>query len=203
MINTKVKIAKNIIKSTLKLSRNPLIFWTGGKDSTLMLRLLMDFEKEYNIVFLDSGKEFPEIYRFIEKTAKEWDFKYFTFKYLAPDAQSARENKIEAINDAIESLNPDYVYVGIRWDEHKSRSKELYIRKDENVFRVHPILHFTEEDIWTVTRNTNIPYCELYDEGYRSLGEAPFTHKSDKSERSGRDQDKEEQMNKLRKLGYF
>lgn len=65
------------------------------------------------------------------------------------------------------------------------------------------VLHFTEEDIWTVTKNTNTPYCELYDEDYRSLGEAPFTHKSGNSERSGRDQDKEEQMKKLRKLGYF
>lgn len=126
MIKMKVKIAKNIIKSTLILSRNPLVFWTGGKDSTLMLRLLMDFEKEYNIVFLDSGKEFPEIYRFIEKVAKMWDFKYQTFKYDAPDAKTARENKIKAIDEAVEVLRPDYVYIGIRWDEHKSRSIAFY-----------------------------------------------------------------------------
>jgi phosphoadenosine phosphosulfate reductase len=202
-MKSKVKIAKNIIESVLNSAQKPAIFWTGGKDSTLLLRLLMDFNSKIDVIFLDSGKEFPEVYGFMEKLAKEWNFDYHTFKYGAENALVARQNKIKAIKNSTSMIHCDSVFVGIRWDEHKSRSEELFLRDFEGVLRVHPILHLTEDDVWTIIKSEKIPYCKLYDEGYRSLGEAPFTHKSGKSERSGRDQDKEEVMNKLRKLGYF
>ncbi|GAG07342.1 unnamed protein product, partial [marine sediment metagenome] len=43
------------------------------------------------------------------------------------------------------------------------------------------------------------------DQGYRSLGEMPFTGKAKKGggERSGRDYDKEQIMQRLRSLGYW
>ncbi len=45
--------------------------------------------------------------------------------------------------------------------------------------RVHPILHWTESDIWAYTRRENIPIIPLYlsHEGkrYRSLGDSDIT----------------------------
>ena len=60
----------------------------------------------------------------------------------------------------------------------------------------------------------NIPYCTLYKQGYRSLGAATTSLKSsdipaweqdleNTVERAGRRQDKEEAMDRLRKLGYM
>jgi len=100
------------------------------------------------------------------------------------------------------------LYVGIRWDEHPARAQETFFseRKDPDHTRIHPILALTEKDIWTYIKKYDVPYCKLYDEGYRSLGEKEFTYKvSDKSatERSGRHKDKEEMMGKLRSFGYF
>jgi phosphoadenosine phosphosulfate reductase len=50
-----------------------------------------------------------------------------------------------------------------------------------------------------------LPYCELYDLGYRSLGCVPCTAKGDVlgAERAGRDQDKERRLSMLHSLGYF
>ena len=46
--------------------------------------------------------------------------------------------------------------------------------------RIHPILHWTEADIWAYTRRENIPIIPLYlaREGkrYRSLGDADITN---------------------------
>lgn len=106
------------------------------------------------------------------------------------------------------------------WDQYKSK------QSDEEHIRVHPLLHWTEVDIWEYIKRENIPIISLYfaknGQRYRSLGckcccnpvdsdadtidklihelKTTFT-----SERAGRAQDKESayMMQKLRSLGYM
>ena len=114
--------------------------------------------------------------------------------------------KINAINYAINEYNIKAFISGIRWDEHESRSDEKFFSPRKSHSRVHPILHFTIDDIWTYIRENKVPYVSLYDQGYKSLGEAPFTNPvahPDDSERSGREATKEKTMKRLRDLGYW
>jgi phosphoadenosine phosphosulfate reductase len=111
-------------------------------------------------------------------------------------------------------------FVGIRWDEQEARADETYFSPRSPTEwspaheRVHPILHFTERDVWDATHAYGIPYCRLYAEGFRSLGARVTTRKAaeapaweqdleNTSERGGRRQDKEGIMAKLRSLGYM
>lgn len=104
----------------------------------------------------------------------------------------------------------------IRWDEHESRLSEEFEspREDPAHTRVHPILHFAERDIWEATFARKIPFCELYRQGYRSLGTRSGTVRNDDvpaweqdlentPERAGRGRDKEAAMEQLRALGYM
>lgn len=147
------------------------------------------------------------------------------------------------------------VIVGVRADEEGSRSKERYFSpRDHNSdwdigdqppelwnqfktdfapgthVRVHPLLDWTELNIWEYIKRENIPVISLYfDDGtgrrYRSLGCAPctgpvesaakdiddiiFELRSGKfaniAERSGRAQDKEDGggLETLRREGYM
>lgn len=147
------------------------------------------------------------------------------------------------------------VIVGVRADEEGSRSKERYFsprnRNNDcdvgsqppefwNQYktdyapgthgRIHPLLDWTETDIWEYIKKENIPTVSLYyDQGegtrYRSLGCEPCTNpikstaknveeiidelKSGRlkniAERSGREQDKEDGggLEELRKDGYM
>ncbi|MEW6587242.1 MAG: phosphoadenosine phosphosulfate reductase family protein [Nitrospirota bacterium] len=114
------------------------------------------------------------------------------------------ENRIEALATAI------------RWDEQAARKDEDYVspRKNPDHNRIHPILHFRERDVWQAIHKFQIPHCSLYNLGYRSLGAKHSTHKTsdipaweqdmeNAPERSGRGQDKEMIMSKLRDLGYM
>ena len=147
------------------------------------------------------------------------------------------------------------VIVGVRADEEGSRSKERYFspRDRENVWdlgdqppefwnqfktdfppgthlRIHPLLDWTELNIWEYIERENIPTVSLYyDQGegkrYRSLGCYPCTTPIESSsknvaeiieelksgglknvaERSGREQDKEDGggLETLRRDGYM
>ncbi|OGK45017.1 hypothetical protein A2957_01145 [Candidatus Roizmanbacteria bacterium RIFCSPLOWO2_01_FULL_38_11] len=225
-MNLKKKIikAKKVIKqASEKWPHDKIaIAWTGGKDSTVLLHLVkeaFDGKIPFKVAFNDSTIEFSEVYEFINKMTKEWKVDLLWMKHLPEDLvayhrSSDKEEKMEimriakinVINSIIDTYNIEVFMSGIRWDEHKARSKEKYFSKRSTHTRVHPILDFTFEDIWNYIKEYNVPYVGLYDKGYKSLGEAPFTKpvKDPKApERAGREATKEKTMSRLRKLGYW
>jgi phosphoadenosine phosphosulfate reductase len=108
------------------------------------------------------------------------------------------------------------LFIAIRWDEQVARQDEDFfsVRTGPDHTRVHPILHFSERDIWIATFTYDIPFNKLYQLGYRSLGARCATSRNSDipawmqdlehtSERGGRGQDKEKIMDRLRSLGYM
>ncbi len=128
--------------------------------------------------------------------------------------------KTVVFNTYLEDNNVKAVFQGLRWDEQEARTKDEYYDDVEAAeltpahTRYRPILHFTERDIWDTTLYFDIPYCPLYEEGYRSLGAKSTSRKltdipaweqdlENTVERAGRRQDKEKTMARLRMLGYM
>jgi phosphoadenosine phosphosulfate reductase len=124
--------------------------------------------------------------------------------------------KTVAMNSFLIENNIKALSTAIRWDEQEARVKESNFsqRTDPFHIRVHPILHFKERDIWDTIHRYGIPYCTLYNDGYRSLGAKGSTTKvsdipaweqdlENTTERAGRGQEKEQIMEQLRNLGYM
>jgi sulfate adenylyltransferase subunit 2 len=165
--------------------------------------------------------------------------------------ECCNELKTNALKQFIAEKGIEALFVGIRRDEHGIRGKERYfssrneqfqwdyqsqtaeiwdqyhsVLRDHEHVRLHPLLHFTETDIWRYIKREGIPVVDLYfsREGkrFRSIGCVPccapvdsdastideIIHEvstSTQSERAGRAQDKENMytMQKLRLLGYL
>jgi len=159
--------------------------------------------------------------------------------------------KTEALRDTLKERDFKALLLAIRRDEHGIRAKERYFSprdidfkweyKDqppefwglyktrvakEAHLRIHPMLHWTELDIWKYIYQEKIPIVSLYiakgGKRYRSIGCEtccnPVASNADSikkiiaeletttvAERSGRAQDKEQayMMQKLRSLGYM
>jgi sulfate adenylyltransferase subunit 2 len=159
--------------------------------------------------------------------------------------------KTDALNEMTRVYGFDGLIVGVRRDEEGSRSKERVFSvrnaKDEwdytnqppelwgqfktdfpkgHHVRVHPLLQWSELDIWRYIEAESIPIIDLYfskgGRRYRSLGCAPCTGTVESraatiadiiaelegtkvGERAGRAQDQEDAyaMQKLRKDGYM
>ncbi len=222
-LEEKIKKGKKIIqKAAKKYPKEKLaVAWTGGKDSTVLLHIVKGVFKgkiPFPVVFNDSTMEFPEIYEFVDRLTQDWELNLVKVLHLKKELakfhrtsdpekkkEMSRLMKISAIKWATKKYKFSAYMVAIRWDEHESRSKERYFSPRKDHGRVHPLLHFTESDIWDYIKKHKVPYVSLYDKGYRSLGEASFTKpaKKGKGERSGREHDKELIMKRLRDLGYW
>jgi sulfate adenylyltransferase subunit 2 len=165
--------------------------------------------------------------------------------------QCCTKLKTEALKECLKKYAFDAIFLAIRRDEHGIRAKERYfsprdkefhwdyknqppelwdlfkvIFKEKIHYRIHPLLHWGELDIWEYIKQEKIPVNPLYfsrkGKRYRSLGCMPCTVPIDSnalnideiikelkeastSERAGRAQDKEKayMMQKLRSLGYM
>lgn len=221
-LEAKIEKAKRVLRDAYGEYRDEMaIFWTGGKDSTVLLHLVRDVFGKNNVfrtLFLDTQLDFEEVYDFIEKIRHDWNLNLITVKtsreqmkkYNSLPTKAARVKlaslfKIILLKQAVKKYKLPALIIGIRWDEHLERIGEKYWSRRVDHVRIHPLLHFTEKDIWDYTRKYKLPYISLYDKGYRSLGEKEFTKPSrpGAGERSGRQKEREVIMKRLRALGYF
>jgi phosphoadenosine phosphosulfate reductase len=219
-LEQKVAKSKEVLQEAL--SRFPdkiALAWTGGKDSTSTLHLLRDLcggKVPIPVLNIDTSVKFKEIYEFRDRLAQEWNLNLIierneealkSIKIAENKEECCLRLKAEVIANSIEKYGWEALITGMRWDEQPDRKRETYFSARENPhhMRVHPILHFTELDIWQYIKNHDVPYCTLYRRGYRSLGCEPCTKLgvAEGPERAGRDQSKEEIMKRLRAMGYF
>lgn len=259
-LEAKGRIAKIVVEDALTQFERPVVTWTGGKDSTLMLSFVRSVSLERRtpcppILFIDHGTHFEETWRLLNEVSSSWGLQTIVarnddilthrprpgglvkLKDLSPENQEeaartgARDRafpyalgnivanhllKTVPMNDAIRKYGFDGVFTGIRWDEDEARSRERFLspRSDPAHVRIHPILHFSEREVWTETMRMDLPRHSLYERGYRSfdgmydskqVGDLPAWEQDlDRTpERAGRAQDKEQIMERLRELGYM
>lgn len=194
--------------------------FTGGKDSLVVLHLLKRIgngKVPVPVLNLDTTVKFKEIIEFRGRMQKEWELDLIVttneeglknLSIAVDHDRCCQVMKTDAINMAVAKYGWEALITGVRWDEQPARINDEYLSQLPGHMRIQPILHFKELDIWEYIDKYQLPYCSLYDEGYRSLGCAPCTVKSvrprgDGPEREGRAQEKEQIMAQLRELGYF
>jgi phosphoadenosine phosphosulfate reductase len=152
---------------------------------------------------------------------KRIDFNEPAFPFEAESYVGNHLMKTVMFNMFIEKHNIKGIFQGLRRDEQGAREKDEYFEKKEAAHlipehvRIKPILHFTERMLWNTYQVYKIPYCVLYERGYRSLGAKTTSAIAEPGvpaweqdlenteERAGRRQDKEQMMQRLRDLGYM
>ncbi len=208
----------------------------------------------FPLIHIDNGIDFPETYAFRENLAQAWGLDVIVARSeIKDDLSGVRccgSNKTVALKKLIDDRSFRGLIVSIRRDEHGIRGKERYFSPRDKEFRwdyknqppeiwdfpsvgddiphvrIHPLLHWTELDIWLYIKQENIPISPLYfargGKRYRSLGCTQCTVAVDSNagtmdeiidelatttttERGGRLQDKEQEhvMQRLRALGYM
>ncbi len=149
--------------------------FSGGKDSVVVKRLLDMAKVPYCAKFSRTSVDPPELLDFIRRECRDVEaepprismFQLIIKKGFPPTricrycCQEFKERNVCGRGRNKLTLT------GVRKDEspkRKSRSKYETCQSDKGVEFYHPIIHWTEEQVWDFIHSEHIPYCRLYDE---------------------------------------
>ena len=208
-ISEKTERAKEIVKNAISKAKVPFVEFTGGKDSLVNLHLVRDLSHgTFSVLFIDTTVHFEEVYRFVEKMQKLWRFNLireknqedFSLIKIAEDKiECCDKLKEKVLRNSIRKYEIDCLFTGLKMDEQTVIKDEEYFSQKEHHMRVNPIADFSETDVWEYIKKANLPYCSLYDKGYKNLECIPCTRMYPEPSMG---ENIQEIMKKLKKLGY-
>ncbi len=128
-----------IIREALAESKNPVMLYSLGKDSSVMLHLakkaFFPSKLPFPLLHIDTRWKFKEMYQFRDRVASRGDFELKVF--INPKGVKENINpldngsevhtdimKTQALKMALDEGNYDVAFGGARRDEEKSRAKE-------------------------------------------------------------------------------
>ncbi len=188
-----VESSKNILKKYIDKYKNKgyviNVSFSGGKDSAVSTLLAKEMIKDIDVLFIDTGLEYPETTKYVKDFAKKYDLNLHTINgdyfwdELDKEGIPTKDNRwcnsvcklIPLKNFLIEHYPNKKVLTidGSRKFESFARANLEYIRKSgfidfqTNVF---PILDWNAVDVWSYIYLNDVLYNPMYDKGFERIG---------------------------------
>ncbi len=164
------------------------------EDQTLT-DMMLEINPQARIFTLDTGRLFPETYQLIDKTNLRYGIKLEVFcPQTEALQQMVRDNGINLFYENIEKrhlccqvrkLEPlsrafrtlDAWVCGLRRAQSVTRSEMRLVEWDDahGLLKVNPLIEWSEAQVWEYVRSRHVPYNQLHDKGYPSIGCEPCT----------------------------
>jgi phosphoadenosine phosphosulfate reductase len=183
-----------------------------GAESAAMLHLVYAARETASaprvpVVFLDTGYLFPETYQFAEQLTERFKLR---LEVYGPRMTAARQealygrlwdgderdlqryqeiNKLEPMRRALRELDAAAWLAGLRGSQTEFRRGLRRVEVQDGIYKVHPILRWSKEDVAEYMDLYDLPYHPLHAWGYRSIGDAHSTFPVDpesEDDRAGR-----------------
>lgn len=181
-----------------------------GAEDVVLIDMMCKINRNLTRVFtLDTGRLNQETYDLIDKIRKKYDIKVDVYFPNSSDVEKMVANKgmnlmyesvenrklccnirkVEPLKRALKQF--DCWITGLRREQTVTRNKIMKIEVDilnHNIIKLNPLADWTNDEIWQYIHKNKIPYNELHDRGYPSIGCEPCTRAVKKGEdrRAGR-----------------
>jgi len=151
------------------------------KEEAVLLDMLMRLEPGARVFTIDTGALFPETYQAWRTLETHYGIRVEVFDALDPTgegwsaARCCSERKVAALELALAGL--DAWISGLRREQAPTRSAAPRIGYDERrgVWKANPLADWDEAAVWEYIARNDVPYNELHDRGYASIGCVPCT----------------------------
>ena len=192
----KLERARKLVK--LYANRNACVSCSFGKDSTVVLYLVRDVNPQIPVVFNNTGVQYRETYEFKEFLKREWNLNLIETKpvksfwqvaeeYGLADGRKKSDRCCDYLKEipfrkVIKEYGFKFCFTGITALESRlrmfvacERGQVYYSRKD-GIWKIHPILYWTSEEVWQFIKDNDIPVNPAYQKyGLDRIGCVPCT----------------------------
>ena len=153
------------------------------KEETVLLDLLFGIDPKARVFAIDTHYLFPETHTYWREVEERYDTTIERFEGAQvedglwdakPDLYLAIA-KIEPLTRAL--LDLDCWITGVRRDQSPTRANAPKLAWDDRheLWKANPLADWSDEDCWAYIRERNLPYNELHDLGYASIGDTHST----------------------------
>lgn len=203
------KEVADALSSLVSVYPSRVIFTTSfGIEDQMIADIIFRNNIPIRVVTLDTGRMFEETYKVWSNTLKIYKKPIEPFFPERRDVEkllvekgpfsfySSVENrkecchirKVEPLNRALEGMK---VWVtGIRADQSPNRTdmKNVELHGDGSILKYHPLFDLTLDQVKEYVKENSVPYNELHDKGFLSIGCEPCTRATKPGEdfRAGR-----------------
>lgn len=151
--------------------------FSGGKDSVAIWGLAKEAGVSVNWSYSNTTIDPPELVQFIRKFHADIPWKNprigLLKRMIEKKSIPTRQGRWCCAEYKETGGMGKNVVVGVRIAESANRRKlwkQIVKHTKQNKTMIAPICYWTDEDVWQYIRSRNLPYCELYDQGFKRLG---------------------------------
>ncbi len=204
---------KNFQDSIVEISKRvkgKIVFSTsfGQEDQVIYHQIFAGNIQNIEVFTLDTGRLFPETYKVWDETESKYGRKIKAYYPQADELETFINGNginsfyastelrktccvIRKVNPLKRALEGATLWItGLRAEQSENRHQVNAIEWDEKfkVFKFNPLVHWSSADVHDYIQHYDVPYNELHDQGYVSIGCAPCTRAIEPGEdfRSGR-----------------
>ncbi|NMQ18766.1 phosphoadenylyl-sulfate reductase [Candidatus Competibacter phosphatis] len=166
-----------------------------GAQSAVCLHMVTCQQPDIPVVLVDTGYLFPETYQFIDELSERLSLNLQIYRAeLSAAWQEARYgklweqglegierynglNKVEPMQRALRELEAAAWISGLRRQQAKSRQHLDVLLWRNGRCKVHPLIDWTDRDVYRYLSQHNLPYHPLWHQGYVSIGDTHTTRR--------------------------
>jgi phosphoadenosine phosphosulfate reductase len=152
------------------------------KEASVIMDMLLRIEPEARFFTLDTGVLFEETRTTWRALEERYGVSVDVFDATSPDGlpwtggeRCCGDQKVVALGSALAGV--DAWVSGLRREHSDERAGTAKVHWDERngLWKVNPLADWTEQDVWRYIAEHDVPYNELHDRGYDSIGCVPCT----------------------------
>jgi len=183
-LQPKIEEATAIIKMAFDKIVNPVVAFSGGKDSLVVLDLVRRVKPDVIGVFENTTNEYPETLKFVktipniielrpdisfEECFKRYGLPVMKSKAKSHGNQCCIKLKEEPFRKYAKTNNVTLTFTGLTSDESRNRMMmlkrmgALYFHKSDQLWKCHPIYNWSNQHVWQYIDFRKLLYNPIYD----------------------------------------
>lgn len=160
-----------------------------GAQSAVSLHLLSQARPDIPVILVDTGYLFAETYQFIDALVERLKLNLKVYRPVLSRAwmearhgrlweqglegieRYNRLRKVEPMQRALDELGVRTWFAGLRRSQSASRAQAPVAELKQGRWKVHPIVDWSDRDVWEYLQRHDLPYHPLWEQGYVSIGD--------------------------------